>query len=212
MASSLEGNKIFAAILTAAIVASASGVVSRIVYAPHELEENVYEVDLAAIGVEEEEPEEAAPIAARLASADPAAGEAGTKACTSCHGFEQGAANKVGPPLWGIVQTDIASHDFEYSSAMAELEGAWTYENLDAFLASPRNWLPGTKMSFAGINDPEKRADVIAYLRSLSDSPAPLPEAPAGAEGEPAGGGEPSPAQEAPANEAPAGDNSGQSG
>ena len=75
-----------------------------------------------------------------------------------------------------MIGRDIASVEgFAYSEALTGKEGAWDYQNLDAFLAEPRNWAPGTKMAFAGLKKPEERADVILYLRSLSDQPAPLP-------------------------------------
>jgi cytochrome c len=76
-----------------------------------------------------------------------------------------------------VLGREIASHEgFSYSSALAEKEGTWDYEALDAYLADPRGWAPGNKMAFAGVKKPEDRADVILYLRSLSDSPEPLPE------------------------------------
>ena len=94
----------------------------------------------------------------------------------ACHNFEEGGAAKIGPPLWGVIGRDIASVEgFSYSDALAGKEGAWDYQNLDAFLSEPRGWAPGTKMAFAGLKKPEERADIILYLRSLSDEPAPLP-------------------------------------
>ena len=86
-----------------------------------------------------------------------------------------GRANKIGPPLWDVVGRDIAALEFAYSDALAEKEGAWDYQALDAFLAEPRGWAPGTKMAFAGLRKSDERADIILYLRSLSNEPAPLP-------------------------------------
>ena len=75
-----------------------------------------------------------------------------------------------------MVGRDIASVEgFAYSDALAGKEGAWDYQTLDAFLAEPREWAPGTKMAFAGLKQPEERADIILYLRSLASAPAPLP-------------------------------------
>jgi cytochrome c len=117
------------------------------------------------------------PIANRLAKADLAKGEALTKQCHSCHTFEKGGANKVGPNLYGIVGNHHAhKDDFSYSSAMAGKKGEqWTFDALDHFLASPREAIPGTAMSFAGVKKPDQRADLIAYLNKNSDSPLPLP-------------------------------------
>ena len=179
MAGSLEANKIFAAILTAGIIGAGSALFSGILYHPHELEEPVYVVEAAATegeaaGAAEEE---AKPIGVLLASASVENGEKAAKKCASCHSFDKGGANKVGPNLYGVVNRPIASHEgFSYSEALAgKSSEAWDYEHLNAFLTSPKSYAPGTKMSFAGLSKEGERADVIAYLRSLADEPAPLP-------------------------------------
>ena len=118
-----------------------------------------------------------APIAPLLASADPAAGQATARVCLSCHTFEKGAPAKVGPNLWGIVGAPHAhAQGFAYSKAIAGKQGPWTYEELNHFLYSPKDYAPGTKMSFAGLRKDKDRANVIAFLRTLSDSPEPLPQ------------------------------------
>jgi cytochrome c2 len=141
--------------------------------------------DELVAAVEEAAPEQAAPeqatpaadagVGVLLAQADVDAGAKSARKCAACHSFEEGGANKIGPPLWGVIGRDVAALDFAYSDALSEKEGAWDYQALDAFLAEPREWAPGTKMAFAGIREPEERADVILYLRSLSNEPAPLP-------------------------------------
>jgi cytochrome c len=177
--SSLEINKIVAAILTAGIVAGFSGFLADALVNPHELEEHVYVVAGAA---GEEAADEAAPEAPDLgilmAAADAASGEKGAKKCTACHTFDQGGADKQGPNLWNIVNRGIGSDaEFSYSDAIKGMsDQQWTFENLDAFLQSPKGFAPGTKMSFAGVKKPGARAGLLAYLRSLSDSPAPMPE------------------------------------
>jgi len=179
MASSLETNKIIGAILTAGIIASGSGVVSRIIYSPEYPQEPAYQVVMAeAEGDGEAAAEEkAAPLPQLLANASVDDGESVARACQACHSFEQGGPNKIGPPLWAIVGADIAAHEgFAYSDALAGKEGEWTFETLSAFLEDPRGWAPGTKMSYAGVQDPQDRADLLVYLRSLSEDPVPLPE------------------------------------
>lgn len=179
--SSIELNKVFAAILCAGIIAMLTGIGARILVPKTELEENAYVIDTGAETEVAAAEEEALPeIGPLLASADPAAGEGGSRACTACHSFDDGGANKVGPNLWDIVGKPIGGVDgFNYSDTLAEMGGGgavWDYESLNGFLASPRNWAPGTAMGFAGIRDEGDRANMIAWLRTLSGSPAPLPE------------------------------------
>ncbi len=117
------------------------------------------------------------PIATMLAGADIARGESITKKCTACHTFTEGGAAKQGPNLYNIVGADIAGRgDFKYSDAMAELPGEWNYDSLNQFLYKPKGFIKGTKMTFAGLKKARDRADLIAYLRSLSAAPLPLPE------------------------------------
>lgn len=111
-----------------------------------------------------------------LASASLDDGESVYKKCKACHTLENGGANRVGPNLWNIVGHEKAAKDgFAYSDAFAGMDGTWTYENLNAFLARPKDYAPGTKMSFAGLRKAADRAAVIAYLRAQSDMPQPLP-------------------------------------
>lgn len=115
-------------------------------------------------------------VAALLAAADVAAGAKLSKKCKACHGFDKDGKNKVGPNLWDIVGNAIAGVEgYKYSGALTDMGGEWTYDNLDAFLTKPKTFAPGTKMSFSGLKSPEDRANLIAFLRSLSDNPKPLP-------------------------------------
>jgi cytochrome c len=210
MAASLETNKMLAAILTAGIIASATGVISRIIYHPHEPEENAYPI--ATTGQEgapqqaEAGATETVSLAALLATGSAEHGQTVAKACQACHNFGEGDPNKIGPHLYGVVGRDIASvPDFSYSDALKQKEGQWDYEKLNEFLSGPRQWAPGTKMTFAGLKKAQDRADVILYLRSLSENPAPLPAAPT-AEAAPAGqGGQTGQQQAAQAGQQPAG-------
>ncbi|MHC1550151.1 c-type cytochrome [Phyllobacterium sp. K27] len=160
-------------------------------------------------------PAEAVPVATLLASADAKRGEAVFKRCAACHTVEKGGANKVGPNLWDIVERPIATHEgFSYSGAMKEFskggEEKWTFEHLNHFLTSPKGYIKGTAMGFAGDKKDPERADLIAYLQTLSDNPKPFPAADAApAADQPAEGAAPAAGEKpaegaAPATETPA--------
>lgn len=159
--------------------ASALGlsIVSGMVYKSGHPEKEGYPVE-SADGAEGEGGGDAAePIAARLAKADAAKGQASFAKCAACHSITQGGANGVGPNLWASVgkpHGHVAG--FAYSDALKGVPGNWTFEALDAWLASPRKYAPGTKMTFAGLSDPQERANVIAYLNAQGSN-LPLPAA-----------------------------------
>ncbi len=116
-------------------------------------------------------------LGALLASADATKGVTVAKACAACHVFEKGGANKTGPGLYDVVDRGIAGHEgFAYSEALLGKKAEkWSYDNLNAFLKAPKKYAAGTKMAFGGIGNDKKRADLIAYLASLSDVPKPFP-------------------------------------
>lgn len=147
-----------------------------------------------------------ADVIALVGDASPDDGKAAFRACAACHSAEKGAASKAGPNLYGVLGRALGSvGDFGgYSDAIKSKGGEWSYEALAGFLHAPRAYLPGTRMVFNGIADNATLADMIAYLRSLADSPAPLP-APAAAADSPAAPAEDAPAAvpEAPAAPAP---------
>jgi len=142
------------------------------------------------------------PLPALLAKADATRGAASAKKCQSCHDFTEGGPNKIGPNLYGVVGRPIASHPgYSYTDALTQhAKENWTYEALNKWLLSPKADMPGTKMTFTGIPDDAERADVLAYLQTLSHSPVPFPAAeaaPAGAA--PAAGDKAAPAAATPA-------------
>lgn len=179
--SSLETNKILAAILVAGLLAMATSKVADGLRHPAELEENAFKILVPESDQQQAAPSGPAPvepILALLASADIGAGENVAKKCTACHSVDEGGGNKVGPALWDIVDRGIAAADgFSYSDALTGTDKAeaWTYTALNGFLHKPKEWAPGTKMNYAGLKKVEDRANLIAYLRSLSGSPAALP-------------------------------------
>jgi len=190
-------NAIAGAFLTVVFVVMTVSIASDAIYHTMEPVKEGFEIAVAEGGAGEKGPqkEEGIPaIAPLLAGASVENGEKLFKKCASCHTSEKGGPNKVGPHLWDVVGRPIASvPDFAYSQGMIDFskggEDHWTYENLNHFLFNPKKLVSGTKMGFAGDKKTEDRADIIAYLRSLSDSPLPLPspeEAAAGETGTPA--------------------------
>lgn len=97
--------------------------------------------------------------------------------CEQCHDLSKGGPNKIGPNLWSIVDSPRGEDrgGFAFSAAMKAKGGKWTYDELFKFLKSPGAYIPGTKMSFAGLRSPDDRVNLISYLRTQSDSPAPIP-------------------------------------
>lgn len=117
-------------------------------------------------------------VVARLATADLQEGERFFKICSICHLSDPGGASRIGPNLWNSVGArKAAKPGYRYSAALVAKGGTWTYEELALYLNNPRSAVPGTSMSFAGITSPERLANVIAYMRTLADTPHPLPPA-----------------------------------
>lgn len=178
--SSFEFNKIFAAVLVAAIVAMLGGFIAKHAVHPEKLANDAVAIDGAADAgdhggtkAEDKGPE---PILALLAAADVEKGAKVSKACAACHSFEKGGAAKQGPSLWNIVNHDIGTAPgFQYSEGMKNFPGNWDYAHLNQFLTKPKKLIADTKMNYVGLKKPEDRAAIIAWLRTLSDSPAPLP-------------------------------------
>jgi len=172
-------NKVAAAVLSAGLLAMITGFIAHQIYHPHMPEKAAYVIAegvASSAGQTAAAPAGPAPVAPLLAKASADNGQVVAKKCASCHTFEKGGANKIGPNLWNVVGGKMAhAEGFAYSGAMQGMGKAWDYESLNVFLYSPKDLVKGTKMTFAGLKKDQDRADVIAYLRSLSDNPKPLP-------------------------------------
>jgi cytochrome c len=174
-----DGNKIALALLGTLLGTMALGVVSNAIYAPTGLAKIGYKLPGAPEASAAAKPAEPAedPLPVLLAHADAAKGQADTKVCQTCHNFDKGAAAKVGPPLWGVVGRPVGSvAGFSYSEGVKTHGGDWTYDDINKFITKPSAYIAGTKMSYPGESDPKKRADILAYLQTLSDAPVPFPK------------------------------------
>ncbi len=181
---SFELNKVLGAVLGTCLVLLALNIGAHSLFATETPEKPGYKIVVAkAEGGKPAAKEPEIPLPVLLAKADVKKGERIAKQCGACHTFAKGEPNKVGPNLYDIVENHRGKGrgGFNFSAAMKKKGGEWTYEQLFEFIKDPRGFIPGTAMTFAGIKNPQQRADVIAYLRTLSDSPKPLPKAQAAA-------------------------------
>ncbi len=179
-------NTISGWVLFAGIVALGATIVTGEVFSSHRPEKMGYPIE--GVVVPNDGPAAAeVPIANLLAAASVAKGEGQFKKCTACHTINKGGAAGQGPNLWGVFGSGIGKHapGFPYSAALAGKGGNWDWDSMSQWIKSPRDFAPGTKMTFAGIGKAEDRADLLAYLNAQSDSPLPLP-APQAAPADPA--------------------------
>ena len=198
---SFELNKILGAVLATCLVLLSLNITAGALFSTPHVEKPGYAIAAKEepAGGGQQQQQALPPVETLLASASTEKGQATAKQCAACHTFEKGGPNRVGPNLYGIVGANKAHlPNFNYSAAMKAKGGDWSLEELNKYLANPRGYVPGTNMTFAGLRD-SARADVIAYLNSLADSPKPLPTAQAPAQGggqpQPQPGGQPAQAQ-----------------
>ena len=207
---SFEMNKLAGAALFALLMVFGLSVISDFIFASHSPDPPGFKVvvedgdsgdDKDVADGEEDKPT----LAQLLASADVGRGERQFNKCKSCHTSEKGGASKIGPPMWDVVDRPLAAvAGFNYSTALKDKGGNWTYELLDCFIKNPKKCTPGTKMAYAGLKRDDQRADLIVYLRSLSDDPKPLPEVETAAVDGEATEAEKAPAESADGEKAPA--------
>ena len=172
-------NTIAGWVLFAGIVALGASIVTGEIFGGHRPETMGYPIEGVEVegagGAEAEQP-----IAFFLQTADAAKGEQVFKKCAACHNAEPGGANALGPALYGVMGNPVAAHPgFAFSDALKSKGGTWDWEAMSAWLANPKKFAPGTKMTFAGLSNPQDRADVMAFLNSRDSSPLPIPAAPA---------------------------------
>lgn len=174
----LEANKLFASILIAALLAMFSGKIASFLYKSGDVsEKRGYQVEVAETEGSEAVEEVVISIPELMAVADATSGAKVFKKCAACHGVDEGGAHKVGPNLHAILGAGIAKKSgFAYSNVLSEMDKKWNYEELYAFLEKPKEYAPGTKMSFIGLRKPEQIANVMAYLRENGSQDYPLPE------------------------------------
>jgi cytochrome c len=171
-----RSNTIAGWVLAGGIVALGLSIVTGMYFHPEAPEKEGFAIVAEAAG---EAGVAVVPIATLLATADIAKGEAVFKKCTACHSIAQGGANSIGPNLWaalGKSHGHVAG--FAYSDALKSVPGNWDWEGMDKWLANPKKYAPGTKMTFAGLGNPEERANLILYLNAQGSN-LPLPTPPA---------------------------------
>ena len=174
-------NKIIVSIVLAIVLVLGINKITNVIYYVEKPEKSAYQVDSITTVASSENSEEnsidteSGNIMALFASTSASDGAKIFKKCAACHSITQGGANKIGPALWGVLGRKAGSIlDYKYSKAMAAHGKPWSFEEMDGFLIKPKDWIKGTKMSFAGLKNAKERAAVILFMNENTDNPLPL--------------------------------------
>ena len=174
-------NKIIVSVVLAIILVLGINKITDVIFYVEKPEKSAYQVASVASdadGISTEDSSvgsESGNIMALFASASAAEGAKVFKKCAACHSIAEGGANKIGPALWGVIGRKVGSvSDYKYSKAMAAHGKNWSFEEMNGFLIKPKDWIKGTKMSFAGLKNAKDRAAVILYMNENSNNPLPI--------------------------------------
>ena len=171
-------NKIIVSIVLAILVILGINKISDVIFYVEKPEKSAYQVasvTTVASTSSAETSSETGNIMAIFASTSVEDGAKVFKKCAACHSIAEGGANKIGPALWGVLGRKAGSlSDYKYSKAMAAHGKKWSFEEMNGFLIKPKDWIKGTKMSYAGLKSEKERAAVILYMNENSNNPLPL--------------------------------------
>ena len=174
-------NKIIVSIIFAVILVLGINKITDSIFYVEKPEKSAYQVDgtttVASTAVSETSTESSGPenIMALFASTSATDGAKVFKKCAACHSINEGGANKIGPALWGVLGRAVGSvPDYKYSKAMAAHVKNWSFEEMNGFLIKPKDWIKGTKMSYAGLKSEKERAALILYMNENTNSPLSL--------------------------------------
>ena len=172
-------NKIFVSILFAVILVFGINKITDVIYHNPAPQTSAYQVNVTTVVSNEtqtsSESSQNEDIMASFASTSAADGERVFKKCLSCHSIAKEGKNKIGPKLFGVLGRQAGSiSDYKYSKAMAAHGKTWSFDEMNNFLIKPKDWIKGTKMSFAGLKNAKDRAAVILYMNENTDNPLPL--------------------------------------
>jgi cytochrome c len=173
-------NKIIVSIILAVILVLVINKITDVIYYVEKPEKSAYQVTITTTAStttaeKNSEDTDSGNIMTLFASTSADDGAKVFKKCTACHSIAQGGGNKIGPTLWGVLGRETGSiSDYKYSKAMAAHGKTWSFDEMNSFLIKPKDWIKGTKMSFAGLKNAKDRAAVILYMNENTDNPLPL--------------------------------------